>query len=190
MPNAFTKYWWVVLIRGALAVLFGVLALIWPGITLLALVVLFGAFALVDGVITLGTAIFDDRAAGRRLWLGVQGVLGIGAGIVTFVWPDVTTLVLLWLIAFWAIATGIMEVVAAIRLRREIQGEWLLGLSGVASVLFGLLLVIWPASGALALIILIGIYAITAGVLLIMLGLRLRSIHGASASGLGRPATA
>lgn len=189
MLNALTRYWWAVVLRGVVAVLFGLMALIWPEITVLALVALFGAFALVDGVLTLGTAIFDDRAAGRRLWLGVQGVAGIAAGVVTFAWPGVTTLVLLWLIAFWAVVTGVLEIVAAIRLRREIQGEWMLGLSGALSVLFGLLLMIWPASGALALVVLIGIYAIVGGVTLIGLGLRLRGVHHrTSASGLGQPA--
>lgn len=189
MLEALTRNWWAVALRGVFAVIFGLLALIWPHITVLALVALFGAYCLVDGVIALGTAFFGGaEAAGRRTWLAVEGVAGIIAGIITFAWPGITALVLLWLIAFWALVTGIMEIVAAIRLRRELQGEWLLILSGALSVVFGILLMVWPASGALALIVLIGIYALIFGVDLIVLGLRLRRVHG-SVAGVGRPAT-
>jgi uncharacterized membrane protein HdeD (DUF308 family) len=177
MLENLTRYWWAVVLRGAVAALFGLLALTWPDVTLLALVVLFGAYALVDGVFALGTAAFGDRAAaGRRGWLIFEGIAGILAGIITFAWPGVTTVVLLWLIAFWALFTGIIEIAAAIRLRREIQGEWLLGLGGVLSVLFGILLIVWPATGALALVYLIGAYALVFGVALIALGLRLRRL--------------
>jgi uncharacterized membrane protein HdeD (DUF308 family) len=194
MLDALTRYWWAVALRGVIAVLFGLLALIWPHITVLALVALFGAYCLVDGVVELGTALFGgaDRfqgAAGRRAWLAVEGIAGIIAGIITFAWPGITTLVLLWLIAFWALVTGITEIVAAIRLRRELQGEWLLILSGALSVLFGILLIVWPASGALALITVIGIYALIFGVALVALGFRLRQVHGGSVAGAGRPAT-
>jgi uncharacterized membrane protein HdeD (DUF308 family) len=191
MLEALARYWWAVVLRGVLAVLFGLMALIWPDITVLVLVALFGAYCLVDGVIALGTALFGGAAAaGRRVWLVVEGIAGVIAGIITFAWPGVTTLVLLWVIAFWALVTGIMEIVAAIRLRRELQGEWLLILSGAISVLFGLVLIVWPASGALALIILIGIYALIFGIVLIALGLRLRRVQGGSVAGTGRPATA
>src|SRR2546423_1350819 len=181
MLETLTRHWWVLAVRGALAVLFGLLALIWPGITVLALVALFGAYCLVDGVIAIGTALFGGvAAAGRRGWLVVEGIAGVVAGIITFAWPGITTLVLLWLIAFWALVTGVMEIVAAIRLRRELQGEWLLIVSGALSVLFGILLIVWPASGALALITLIGIYALIFGVALIALGFRLRRVQGSS----------
>jgi uncharacterized membrane protein HdeD (DUF308 family) len=190
MLEALTRYWWAVALRGVVAVIFGLLALIWPGITVLALVALFGAYCLVDGVIAIGTALFGGvAAAGRRGWLAVEGVAGVLAGIITFAWPGITTLVLLWLIAFWALVTGVMEIVAAIRLRRELQGEWLLILSGALSVLFGILLIVWPASGALALITLIGIYALIFGVALVALGFRLRRVQGGSVAGTGRPAT-
>jgi uncharacterized membrane protein HdeD (DUF308 family) len=195
MLEALTRNWWAVALRGVFAVIFGLLALIWPGITILVLVALFGAYCLVDGVIAIGTALFggaamfEGAAAGRRPWLVVEGIAGVIAGIITFAWPNITTLALLWLIAFWALVTGVMEIVAAIRLRRELQGEWLLILSGALSVVFGILLIVWPASGALALVTLIAIYALIFGVALIALGFRLRRVHGAVA-GTGRPATA
>lgn len=194
MLEALTRNWWAVALRGVLAVIFGLLALIWPGITILVLVALFGAYCLVDGVAAIGIALFggaerfEGAAAGRRPWLVVEGIAGVIAGIITFAWPNITTLALLWLIAFWALVTGIMEIVAAIRLRRELQGEWLLIISGALSVVFGVLLIVWPASGALALVTLIAIYALIFGVALIGLGLRLRRVHG-TVAGTGRPAT-
>jgi uncharacterized membrane protein HdeD (DUF308 family) len=190
MLEVLARYWWAVALRGVIAAIFGLLALIWPDITVLALVALFGAYCLVDGFIAIGTALFGGAAAaGRRGWLAVEGVAGVIAGIITFAWPGITTLVLLWLIAFWALVTGVMEIVVAIRLRRELQGEWLLILSGALSVLFGILLIVWPASGALALITLIGIYALIFGVALIVLGFRLRRAQRGSVAGTSRPAT-
>src|SRR5256885_4424651 len=130
MLDALARNWWVVALRGALAVLFGVLALVWPAITIGVLVLLFGAYALVDGVFALGSALFGGaRVEGRRAWLILEGVVGVAAGIVAFVWPGVTALALLWVIAAWAIITGVLEIATAIRLRRELRGEWLLVLS-------------------------------------------------------------
>jgi uncharacterized membrane protein HdeD (DUF308 family) len=178
MLEVLARYWWAVVLRGVAALIFGLVALIWPQITLLTLVIVFGAYAVVDGVLALGSAITGGRTtAGSRGWLAVEGVLGIIAGIVALVWPGITALVLLWLIAFWALVTGIFEIVAAVRLRREIRGEWMLALSGALSVLFGLLLIVWPASGARAVAFLIGLYAIVFGVALVALGLRLRGLH-------------
>jgi uncharacterized membrane protein HdeD (DUF308 family) len=178
MLETFTRYWWVVALRGVAAVLFGLMALIWPGITLFALVVVFGAYALVDGVLTLVAAVGRRNGAagagGDRVWLIVQGIASIVIGILALVWPSITALALLWVIAAWAVVTGVLEIVAAVRLRRELRREWLLGLSGVLTVLFGLLLVIWPAAGALTLVVLIGVSAIVFGVALLTLGLRLR----------------
>jgi uncharacterized membrane protein HdeD (DUF308 family) len=191
MLELLTRYWWAVALRGAAAVIFGLVALIWPGITLLVLVLLFGAYAIVDGLFALGTAVFGgSSAAGRRVWLVVEGVVGILAGIVTFLWPDITTLVLLFMIAAWAILTGVLEIVAAIRLRREMKGEWLLALGGVLSVVFGILLVAWPATGALAVVFLIGIYAIVFGVALLALALRLRQLRHRGTLPGATPATA
>src|SRR5215475_5366710 len=153
MLDALTRYWWAVVLRGAVAVLFGLMALIWPGATITVLVLFFGAYALVDGVLALGTAIFGGSttigfagASGmnRRFWLAVEGAVGVLIGIITFAWPGITTLALLWVIAAWALVTGVMEIMAAIRLRNELQGEWLLALTGALSVLFAILLAVWP----------------------------------------------
>jgi uncharacterized membrane protein HdeD (DUF308 family) len=191
MLEMLARYWWTLALRGVAAVLFGLLAIIWPDITVLVLVALFGAYALVDGVIAVGTALFGDRSQiVSRGWVIAEGIAGIAIGIITFVWPGATTLVLLWLIAAWALVTGIFEIIAAIRLRREMEGEWLLGLSGVLSVVFGILLAVWPTAGALTVVVLIGIYSIVFGGVLIGLGLRLRRLHEqGTARSLHRPAT-
>jgi uncharacterized membrane protein HdeD (DUF308 family) len=190
MLEALIRYWWLVVLRGVAAVIFGVLALVWPDITLFVLVIMFGAYAFVDGLFTLGTAFFGDRR-GRRGWLIVEGIAGIVIGLITFFWPSATALALLWLIAAWALITGVLEIAAAIRLRKEIRGEWLLALAGVLSVVVGILLVIWPTTGALAVVFLIGIYAVAFGVALVFLGFHLRTLRGTRAPAApGRPATA
>jgi uncharacterized membrane protein HdeD (DUF308 family) len=186
------RYWWMFVLRGVVAVIFGILALIWPGITLTALVLLFGAYALVDGIFALGSAIFGGRSSeGRRPWLVLEGIAGILAGILTFIWPGITALVLLFFIAAWAVVTGVFEIIAAVQLRREIQGEWLMALAGVFSIIFGILLFVWPVTGALAVVWLIGIYSIVFGVALIALGIRLRSLRERGiVPGSHRPTTA
>jgi uncharacterized membrane protein HdeD (DUF308 family) len=190
MVESLARYWWMVVLRGVAAVLFGVVALVWPDVSLFALVVVFGAYALVDGVFALFSA-FGPAAEGRRFWVALQGVLGIVVGAITFIWPDVTALALLYLIAAWAVVTGVIQFVAAVRLRREIRGEWLMALGGVLSVVVGIVLVAWPASGALALVLLIGAYAVVFGVVLVVLGLRLRRLaRPGSASSRQMPATA
>jgi uncharacterized membrane protein HdeD (DUF308 family) len=170
-----SRNWWALALRGLAAILFGVLAFVWPGITLWALVLLFGAYMLVDGIFAIVAAV---RGAGRetRWWLLlVEGVLGVLAGIVAFLWPDITALALLYLVAAWAIVTGVLQIVAAIRLRQEIEGEWALILGGILSVIFGLLLAVLPGPGILALVWLIGAYAVVSGVLLIVLAFRVRN---------------
>jgi uncharacterized membrane protein HdeD (DUF308 family) len=175
MITAVARNWWVFLVRGLAAILFGILAFIWPGITLFVLVLFWGAYALVDGIFAL-IAAFSGQAAQQRWWvLLLEGLLGIAAGIITFLWPGMTAIALLYLIAAWAIVGGVLEIAAAIRLRQEIEGEWLLALSGVASIIFGVLMVIWPGAGALAVVWLIAGYAIVFGVLMIALAFRLRS---------------
>jgi uncharacterized membrane protein HdeD (DUF308 family) len=166
--------WRLIVLRGVAAVIFGVLALFWPPSAFAALVLLFGAYALVDGIFNLVSAVKAPR--GQR-WgaLVFEGVVGVLAGVLTFIWPGLTGLALLLLIAAWSIVTGAAEIVAAIRLRKQIQGEWLLALSGVLSVAFGVLLFIAPTAGAIAIAIWVGAYAIIFGSLLIGLGLRLRS---------------
>ena len=170
-----SRNWWALALRGLAAIVFGVLAFAWPGLTLWALVLLFGAYMLVDGIFAIVGAV---RAAGRetRWWLLlVEGVLGVLAGLVAFLWPGITALALLYLVAAWAIVTGILQIVGAIRLRREIEGEWALILGGVLSVIFGLVLAVLPGSGILALVWLIGAYAVVSGVLLIVLAFRVRN---------------
>jgi uncharacterized membrane protein HdeD (DUF308 family) len=174
------RNWWALALRGLAAILFGIAALVVPHIALVVLIALFGAYALVDGIFAIVSAV---RAAQRhvRWWpLLVEGLAGIVIGVLTFVWPGLTALVLLYFIASWAIVTGVFEVLAAIRLRREIRGEWLLGLTGVLSVVFGLLLIIFPGAGALTVVWLIGIYALVFGFLLLGLAWRLRGLrqHG------------
>ena len=195
MLETLSRHWWAVALRGVAATVFGVLALVWPGITVFALVIVFGAYALVDGVFTLITA-FGDRegglARGHRAWLVARGIAGIVAGIIAAVWPGITALALLWVVALWAMVTGLLEIVAAVQLRKEMRREWLLALSGALSVLFGILLVVWPATGILALVVLIGVAAIAFGITLLMLGLRLRRArhHDPAAAGHHRrPAT-
>jgi uncharacterized membrane protein HdeD (DUF308 family) len=179
--SALAENWWLLLLRGIAAIVFGVLAFIWPGITLTVLVLLYGAFALVDGAFALAAAIMGKAGMGPRWWLAIVGLLGIGAGALTFVWPGITALVLLVFIAAWSIMSGIFQIVGAIQLRKEIDNEWLLVFAGLMSVVFGILLLVWPATGLLALVWLIGIYAVLYGALLIGLALRLRS-HRAPAT--------
>jgi uncharacterized membrane protein HdeD (DUF308 family) len=177
LVTAVADHWWVFALRGVAAVLFGVLAFVWPGITLAVLVLLWGAFALADGVLALIAAF---RTTNDHRWgLILEGIVGIAAGVVTFIWPGLTALVLLYIIAAWAILTGVLELVAAVRLRKVIDNEWWLALGGIASVLFGLVLVLAPGAGALAVVWLIGLYAIVFGVLMLLLAWRLRGVHEA-----------
>jgi len=174
--EAASRNWWLIALRGVIAVLFGVLAWIWPGITLLALVVLWGVYSFADGVLSLVTA-FRWRDSGRPLWaLILVGLAGIAAGILAFLWPQITALVLLMFIAAWAIVIGIFQIVTAVRIRKEIDNEWLLGLSGAISVIFGVLMVASPGAGAIAVVWLIGVYAVFFGVLLIGLSLKLKNL--------------
>ncbi len=185
MENMLARNWWLIALRGVAAIIFGVLALVWPGITLLALTILFGAYALVDGFLAVIAAL-THHTGNRRWWVVLlEGIAGIAAGILTFIWPGLSAFVLVLLIAAWAIVTGILEIWSAIELRRVIKNEWLLILSGLLSVVFGLLVAIFPGAGALAIVWLIGAYAIVFGVLFLILGFRLRS----RAAGQPRPAT-
>lgn len=178
MLTQLARNWWVVALRGAVAILYGVLALVLPQLTLEILVLFFGAYMLVDGVFAI-IAAFANRAGHDTWWvLLLEGLVGVAAGIITFLWPGVATLVLLYVVSFWAVVTGVLEIVAAVRLRKEIQGEWMLALSGVISVVFGVLL-LFPMIGVITIAWLIGVYAILFGVMLLSLGLHLRrySMH-------------
>ena len=182
MLHALAQNWWLFLLRGLCAIVFGVLAFVWPGATLLTLVLLYGGFALVDGVASIVTAI-NGGSLTSHWWLAIIGGLGIVAGILTLYWPGLTALVLLLFIAVWAIATGIIQIIGGIRLRKEIDNEWLPIVSGVLSVLFGLLLLAQPGAGALAMIFVIGAYAIAQGILTMAFSWRLRRhAHAANRS--------
>lgn len=170
-----SRNWGWVVLRGIVAILFGVLTAFQPGITLATLVLLFGAYALVDGVAMVIWAIANRKDEPHWVSLIVGGLLGVTAGVVTFFWPAMTTVALLFVIASWAMVTGVAAIAAAIRLRKEITGEWRLVLSGLLSVMFGVILLAAPAIGALAMVLWIGGYAIVSGVLLIGLGMRLRT---------------
>jgi uncharacterized membrane protein HdeD (DUF308 family) len=174
MYSDLASKWWTLALRGVIGILFGIAALAWPGLTFSVLVLLFGAYAFVDGIFAvIASALGDTR--GRRWWaVLVEGLIGIGVGLVTFTRPHITALALLWLIAGWAIATGVFEIMAAIRLRKEIKGEWLLGLAGVLSLLFGIAIAAQPAAGSLAIAWIIGVYAIAFGITLIVLGFELK----------------
>lgn len=173
MLHALARNWWLILLRGIAAVIFGVLTFAWPGVTLITLVLLYGAYALADGVLALWAAIAGGSAA-PRWWLAVVGLLGIAAGAVTFFYPAVTAIILLYFIAGWAVATGVMQIIGAIQLRKEIDNEWMLIASGGVSVLFGLIMFVAPGAGAIGVLFVIGFYAVLYGVLLIGTALRLR----------------
>jgi len=176
MLIVFSSSWWALVLRGIFAILFGVMAFIWPQLTLTVLVFLFGAYALVDGVVAIFAGI-KSHADYKRWWLLlVEGIFSVIAGVLAFLLPDLTALALLILIAAWAIVTGAFEIRAGIQIRKYVTGEWLLVLAGAVSVIFGVALLINPRIGALALVWLIGAYAIVFGVLLIGLGFKLRGL--------------
>jgi uncharacterized membrane protein HdeD (DUF308 family) len=167
--------WWSILLRGLLAILIGTIALALPGITLAALVFLFAAYALVDGVFSIVGAVRAVASHERWFSLLIEGIVGIAAGVITVMWPAITALGLVYVIAAWAIVTGVSEIVAAIRLRRHIAGEWLLALSGIASVIFGVLVAAMPVAGALVIAVWFGIYELVFGAMLVVLAFRLRT---------------
>lgn len=180
MVHALAKNWWMLLLRGIAAIIFGVLALTWPGMTLVTLILFYGAYVLVDGVLAIVAAI-TGGALMPRWWLAIVGLLGIAAGVLTFLMPGLTAIVLLYFIAGWAVATGVLQIIGAIKLRKEIDNEWLLILGGILSVLFGAAMMAAPGAGALALITVIGIYAMIVGALLVALSFRLKK-HARSAT--------
>jgi uncharacterized membrane protein HdeD (DUF308 family) len=171
------RHWWAIALRGALAILFGLVALFWPHLTLEALVICFGAFALVGGIFAVVVALGDRGAHARWGLLLAEGLVGIAIGVLTFFWPAVTALVLLSLIALWAIVTGVLEITVAVWMHRAVGNEWMLLLGGVASLLFGVLLAVLPGVGLLALTWLIGLYALLFGALLVVLGFQWRRLE-------------
>jgi uncharacterized membrane protein HdeD (DUF308 family) len=176
LAGVVSRYWWVIALRGAVAILFGVLAFAWPGVTLSALVLLFGAYAIVDGIAAVIVGI-KDYGERERWWATLLGgLVSLAAGVVTFMMPGLTALTLLTLIAIWAVMRGVLEIVAAIRLRKEIRGEWLMALAGALSIAFGLYMIAFPGAGAIAVVWWIGAYAIAIGLMLVVLGFRARGL--------------
>jgi uncharacterized membrane protein HdeD (DUF308 family) len=166
------KHWWLILVRGLASIVFGILCLVWPAISLLALVLLYGIYAIVDGI---SAIVWGSRSR----WTGmvVVGFVSILAGLVAFFWPGITVLALLYLIAAWAIVRGVSEIVAAVSLRRQITNEWMLVAGGALSILFGVLVAIFPGAGALSLVWAIGVFAVVFGIFAVGLALRLRSLQ-------------
>jgi len=172
---ALARNWWALAIRGVLAIVFGVLAAVMPHVTLAVLILMFGAYAIVEGIFNVIAAVRTPR--GERHWLAllVEGLVSIAAGVLAILLPHITALALLYLIAAWALVSGILAIAAAVRLRKEIEGEWWLALNGVAAIVFAVLVMIAPGAGALAVVLWIGVFAIVFGILLLVLAFRLRS---------------
>lgn len=176
LAAALSRNWWLLLLRGVIAIVFAVLTWMQPGISLAAMVLVFGIYVLADGVLGIWAAI-SGRQKNRHWWvLLLWGLVSVVMGVLTFIMPGVTGLVLLMYIAAWALITGVLQIVAAIRLRKEIQGEWLMVLSGLLSVVFGGLLVARPGAGALAVAWIIAAYAFIFGVLLVLLAFKVRKL--------------
>lgn len=169
--NALASKWWLLLVRGILAVLFGIMAVAWPGLTLVTLILLYGAFAFVDGLTAIWVSV-SSRAWGLLFF----GILGVIVGIFAFVYPGITAIALLYLIAAWAFVRGIFEIITAIQLRKEISNEWVLILSGLISIIFGVVLVANPGAGALAMVVVIGAFALVFGAMMIVVAFRVRGL--------------
>lgn len=175
MQSFLERNWWLLAIRGVAAILFGIAAFAWPGLTVALLVLMFGAYVLIDGIAGIIDSIrYRDRLKHWWLWL-LDGAISAAVGALILLMPGVTAYVLLILIATWAIVGGVLRIIAALQLREQVRGEWLLGLGGVLSVLFGIVLIMAPAAGVLSMIWLIALWAVVFGVLFVMLALRLRS---------------
>ena len=175
LSRILSRYWWMTLLRGLVWILFGVVILAQPGLSLVTFALTFGAFAFVDGIGHVVSAVGGRHEYGNWWVLLLSGLAGIFVGVLTFLSPGTTALGLLYYIAFWAVATGVLGIVTAIHLRKEIEGEFWLGLAGFASVVFGLLLIARPGAGALAVLWLIGSYSIAIGGVLVILALKARA---------------
>jgi uncharacterized membrane protein HdeD (DUF308 family) len=174
--EALAERWWVLALRGVAAIAFGLFCLLAPGLSLFALVTLFAAYALVDGTANLVMGFRGRRRSGRRWgWLAFQGVVSVLASGVAFVWPGITAFVLVLVVACWSVITGFAAIAAAIRLRARIRGEWMLGLSGILSIAFGVLLFAFPGPGLVAIVLWLGAYSLLVGAILIALAYRLRA---------------
>jgi uncharacterized membrane protein HdeD (DUF308 family) len=174
MVGVLARNWWALLIRGIAAVVFGVLAFAWPGATIVAIVILFGAYALVDGIFAIVAAVRAEQSHERWWPFLLEGIVGIAIALITYFEPHVTAFALYYTIAAWAFLTGILQIAAAIQLRKQIANELWLILGGILSLLFSVLMVWQPLTGAVAIIWVIGAYAIMFGIVMIGLSLRLR----------------
>lgn len=177
MNTIMFRHWWALALRGILALLFGLVALFWPRLTLEVLVICFGAFAMISGIFALVVALGDRKIHAGWGVLLAEGLVGIGVGLLTLFWPIVSALILLSLIAIWALVTGGLEIAIAIWMHRRVGNEWMLLLSGIASLLLGVLLVVFPGAGLQALAWFIGIYALVFGALLVFLSFQWRSLR-------------
>ena len=171
-----TRNWWLVVLRGLLAILFGLAAFFWPGLTWLVLVLMFGVYALVDGAFAMLSGLVSSKYSPRWWVFLLEGLVSVAAGVIALVRPGLAGFALILVIAAWAILTGILEIAAAIRLRREISNEWMLGFGGFVSLVFEFLVLFQPATGGLVITLMIGAYALIFGILLVALGLRLRKL--------------
>jgi uncharacterized membrane protein HdeD (DUF308 family) len=182
MHDLLVRNWWALAIRGVAAIIFAIITFAVPHITLAVLILIFGAYAFVDGVFAIVSAI--RAARGHRPWGSflLEGAVGIIVALITFFMPAVTLALIIALVAAWAIITGVFELAAAIRLRRHITGEWLLIVTGAASILFGIIVFWAPIAGALAIVWWLAAYALVFGILLLSLSLRLRALHRMSPS--------
>ena len=174
MLELMSRYWWALILRGLAAVIFSVLTFVLPGVTLQVLILMFGAYMLVDGVFRVAAALGGRRSSSHWGLMLLHGLLGIGLGIFTWIAPGVTAVALLVYIAIWAVITGVLEIVAAIRLRHEIRGELWLGLGGLLSIAFGAMVLLFPLAGALSMVWMLAGYAMAFGVSMVVLGVRLR----------------
>lgn len=180
MLATMSNNWWLTAIRGVFAILFGLAAILWPGIAFATLVLLFGAFAFASGVFTTWTALsLRSRKQNAGAFL-LQGLFGIAVGVIALFWPFLTAGAVILLIAAWALVSGLIEVAAALRLRRELEDEWMLLFSGALSILLGLFFGFFPEAGIWVIAWIIGIYAVAVGIALIQLSMRLRRIRGAA----------
>jgi uncharacterized membrane protein HdeD (DUF308 family) len=173
-------HWWALALRGVVAVLFAILTFVLPGLTLAALVLLFGIYALIDGIFALISAVRAAHGHGRWGAFLLEGIVGVLAGLVTLAAPALTLTFLIYVVAAWAVITGVLEIAAAIRLRRHVPGEWLLILTGIVSIVFGAIVFAAPTVGAIAIAFWLGVYALIFGVLLLTLAFRLKSLHGST----------
>jgi uncharacterized membrane protein HdeD (DUF308 family) len=176
-----TKRWWTLVVRGLLAIAFGILAIRVPGAAVMTLVVLFGVYAIAEGLSSL--SMFLSPVAEGSGWVGFSGIVSIAAGVIALIWPGITALALFYVIAFWAIILGIIELVAAVRYSSALENEWAYALSGLLWIAFGVIVIGWPRMGVVAMLALIATAAILRGVMLIVAGVRLRKAHQVLESG-------